>query len=82
MPITTRGISPLPTWVDDLSPATREILGFFMRKLTLGHGNLHIPAPAQSDADRVLQAYNPASSTSMVLLAKRLSLTELLAMDE
>ncbi|KAF5989092.1 hypothetical protein FCOIX_128 [Fusarium coicis] len=51
----TKGPSPLPTWVDDLSPTARDILDFFMRKLTPDDGSFHITAPAQSDTDRLLQ---------------------------
>ncbi|KAM0229736.1 hypothetical protein ACHAPO_009810 [Fusarium lateritium] len=74
MPTTTHGPGPLPTSIDDLSPAAKEIFDFIMDKLTPDDRNLHIPAPAQSDADKVLHPgkFDPNDTSGQEALASQL----------
>ncbi|KAF4440285.1 hypothetical protein FACUT_3506 [Fusarium acutatum] len=53
-PNTTNAPGPLRTSIDDPSLAGREIFDFVMNKLTPDHRNLHVPASAQSNADKAL----------------------------
>ncbi|KAF4332483.1 kelch domain protein [Fusarium beomiforme] len=71
---TSKGPGPLPTSIDDLSPEAREIFDFIIDKLAPENGNLHVPAPTQSDADKVLHpnAFNPDDTSTQQALADEL----------
>ncbi|KAH6949080.1 hypothetical protein DER45DRAFT_624307 [Fusarium avenaceum] len=71
---TTKGPGPLPSSINDLSPAAKEIFDFLMDRITPEDRNLHLPAPAQSDADKVLHPskFDPNDTAGQKALAGQL----------